>query len=418
MSGFCNAGERMSLGKWWLWALLGLLALYLLMLFSNWRDIEGDIQDRTQAALNDNGHSWASVDQANRGRDVLITGMAPDESAVNEAVSLVQKVRGVRVVESEPSFIEWVSSRFGLSTKQDKTTLTGMMPNQPSIDRVVQAVTNSVGVDNIDNQLQINTSAKEPQWLDKVIAALPVLGSLQNAELQAEDGVFSAAGDVKSDAEKNDIYTLMSESFGRNFDGRINVTGPSADELAEMAAAEQKRKEEAAAMAAEALKREDETAALAAEEKKRDEEAVAMAQSQPDVDKQMKLDRSMFLDTCQSKFNQIMQAKKIQFATSSATISVQSFPLLRGIISLVQECNQDGGLTIEIAGHTDDTGNDSANLSLSDARANSVMQYLLQSGVDQNVLSAKGYGESKPIAENSSAEGRAQNRRIQFNIQR
>ena len=203
-----------------------------------------------------------------------------------------------------------------------------------------------------------------------------------------------------------------------------------------MAAAEQKREEEAAAKLAAAQKLEDEAvaklaaeqkledeaAALAAEEKKRDEEAAAMAaakaQSQADTTAQMKLDRTMFLDSCQSRFNEITQTKKIQFATSSATISEQSFVLLKGIVSLVQECNQDGGLNIEIAGHTDSTGNDTANLALSEARANSVMQYLLQSGVDQTVLSAKGYGQSKPIADNGSAEGRAQNRRIQFNIQR
>lgn len=416
MSNLCNAGARMSLGKWWLWALLGLLALYLLMLFSKWHSIEDDIQTRTQAALSENGYSWASVDQTNRGRDVLLSGQAPDQAAVSDALALVQKVKGVRVVDTDTSIVEWVSSQIGLSAKQGKMTLTGTLPDQASIDQLVQEVTNVAGAGQVDNQLQLSTTAKEPKWLGKVLETLPILKTMQNAELHAEDGVFSAQGDVNSDGAKNDIHSWIQAHFGDDYKGQFNVVGPSAEALA--------------AIAAEARQREDELAAkMVAEQMRLDEEAAQMAAAKAQreagdternklLSARMNTNRSMFLDTCQTRFDQLMQGRKIEFATASDAIVSQSFPLLVNIIRLVAECNPAGDLHIEISGHTDDIGGEAENLALSAARAASVMRYLVEAGVGEGVLSAKGYGEGMPLADNTTVVGRAQNRRIQFIIKR
>lgn len=71
---------------------------------------------------------------------------------------------------------------------------------------------------------------------------------------------------------------------------------------------------------------------------------------------------------------------------------------------------------IEIGGHTDDVGNDAANLTLSENRAKSVVAFLVKNGISEDRVSAKGYGETMPIAENNSEEGRAKNRRTEFKI--
>lgn len=73
------------------------------------------------------------------------------------------------------------------------------------------------------------------------------------------------------------------------------------------------------------------------------------------------------------------------------------------------------GLEVEIAGHTDNIGNDAYNLSLSQRRANSVVQYLLSKGIT-NKIHAKGYGEAKPLETNLTPEGRAINRRVEFRV--
>ena len=71
---------------------------------------------------------------------------------------------------------------------------------------------------------------------------------------------------------------------------------------------------------------------------------------------------------------------------------------------------------ISIEGHASSDGDDNANLALSDRRAKSVMDYLVKKGVKADRLTAKGYGEQKPIADNGSEEGRVKNRRVEFNI--
>jgi outer membrane protein OmpA-like peptidoglycan-associated protein len=71
---------------------------------------------------------------------------------------------------------------------------------------------------------------------------------------------------------------------------------------------------------------------------------------------------------------------------------------------------------MRIGGYTDNTGNESANLKLSQERADSVMQALVGKGVDASRLSAKGYGEEHPVADNSTPEGRQKNRRISMRV--
>ncbi len=72
--------------------------------------------------------------------------------------------------------------------------------------------------------------------------------------------------------------------------------------------------------------------------------------------------------------------------------------------------------SILIEGHTDNTGNAASNLILSSKRAESIAQFLIQKGIDKNRISTKGLGDTKPIADNSSEQGRAQNRRTSFTI--
>ncbi|MBL4706863.1 MAG: OmpA family protein [Flavobacteriales bacterium] len=71
---------------------------------------------------------------------------------------------------------------------------------------------------------------------------------------------------------------------------------------------------------------------------------------------------------------------------------------------------------MEVSGHTDNVGNATANLSLSKNRANSVKEYLISGGIEASRLNSKGYGANKPISDNSTVEGRAKNRRTEFQI--
>jgi outer membrane protein OmpA-like peptidoglycan-associated protein len=108
-------------------------------------------------------------------------------------------------------------------------------------------------------------------------------------------------------------------------------------------------------------------------------------------------------------------AKKIYFATGSAVLLKKSYPALDAIVALLKETgNQTLGLDIE--GHTDNTGKPASNLKLSEARAKSVLAYLTKKGVDASRVSAKGFGQTQPVADNKTAAGRAQNRRVEMKL--
>ena len=107
------------------------------------------------------------------------------------------------------------------------------------------------------------------------------------------------------------------------------------------------------------------------------------------------------------------QLKDINFATNSFELNDASKFIIDGFIMFLKE---NPHVSIEIQGHTDDVGNDKTNLTLSDNRAKSVYEYLVQNNIYPSRLSYKGYGELKPIALNTNEEGRAKNRRTVFVI--
>jgi outer membrane protein OmpA-like peptidoglycan-associated protein len=101
------------------------------------------------------------------------------------------------------------------------------------------------------------------------------------------------------------------------------------------------------------------------------------------------------------------------FDTGKATLSPESRLDLDKAIDLM---DTNPTMKIEVGGHTDNTGNDDTNLRLSHERAKSVRQYFIAAGIASARIEAKGYGETTPIADNDTEEGRAANRRTEFII--
>jgi outer membrane protein OmpA-like peptidoglycan-associated protein len=112
---------------------------------------------------------------------------------------------------------------------------------------------------------------------------------------------------------------------------------------------------------------------------------------------------------------EIVILEQINFAFDSDEILPSSFGLMDQIARVIREHAQIR--LIEIQGHTDDHGTDRYNDSLSQRRAESVRRGLVERGVEQERLTAVGYGERRPIVPNDSDENRAKNRRVQFVIQ-
>ena len=103
----------------------------------------------------------------------------------------------------------------------------------------------------------------------------------------------------------------------------------------------------------------------------------------------------------------------IQFETGKAVIKKASFPLMDKI---AQSFIDNPDFVIEVQGHTDNVGKPAMNKRLSQKRAESVRNYLIKAGVDAKRMTAVGYGQEKPIADNKTAAGRKENRRVEFQI--
>lgn len=115
---------------------------------------------------------------------------------------------------------------------------------------------------------------------------------------------------------------------------------------------------------------------------------------------------------CESDLEALLATSRIDFAVGSATLVASSGPLLDDIAAVAATCPG----TIQVEGHTDNTGDADANQRLSLARARAVRSALSERGVPTRRLTAVGVGAAQPIASNETAEGRAKNRRIEFRI--
>lgn len=118
-------------------------------------------------------------------------------------------------------------------------------------------------------------------------------------------------------------------------------------------------------------------------------------------------------DQCEAEISGILASSKITFEPSSATIDASALGTIDDIAEVLRLC---GDIRLEIQGHTDSQGREEMNASLSQARAQSVLNELRARRVLTSTYSAKGYGEANPIADNETEEGREANRRIEFRL--
>ena len=106
-------------------------------------------------------------------------------------------------------------------------------------------------------------------------------------------------------------------------------------------------------------------------------------------------------------------ARNIYFATGSDKLLSKSFAQLDEVVKLL---NADVNLKLSIEGHTDNKGEEAFNQKMSESRAASVKAYLISKGIEEDRISSKGFGESQPVADNSTEAGRAKNRRVEMKV--
>lgn len=106
----------------------------------------------------------------------------------------------------------------------------------------------------------------------------------------------------------------------------------------------------------------------------------------------------------------------VTFATNSSTVQPQFQSALNDVANVLREDGSSNKLALVIHGHTDSTGSDKVNIPLSENRANAVKNYLATQGISASRMTAKGYGSTAPVADNTTAAGREQNRRVEITV--
>ena len=118
-------------------------------------------------------------------------------------------------------------------------------------------------------------------------------------------------------------------------------------------------------------------------------------------------------DECVARLNRVMQESAIGFEPARASIAGDPAPTLAKLAAIMADC---ADFQIEAGGHTDSQGSEAFNADLSRARAQAILTAMAETGIDVTHMTARGYGESQPIATNETEEGREANRRIEFRL--
>lgn len=340
--------------RWWPWVLIGIpLLLMLPLLALKWRYIEADVAYNTQSDLQSIQMNWAAIETRNRGRHVLISGTPPSQAAIELTIAKAEKSLGVdKVTLTADVKAPLEFPRLDAQVINNKIQLSGTLASQAEANKLQKYADSLFGLDNVNSNITVNANTRPLRNTKELLGVLA-----NNAKISNSLGINV----------ENDSLTLFGEA--ESLDAKLAIE----NELGQI---------------------------------KFRQALNGQAISKMTVAPPPKV-------SCGDLVNNLLDQEQINFESGKSTISTQSYNLLNGIKSIIDSCPN---ASFMIGGHTDSVGNESFNVSLSLKRAQAVVDHLVNLGINKQQLTAQGYGSSKPIADNASAFGRAQNRRIEFTL--
>jgi OOP family OmpA-OmpF porin len=452
--------------KWW----PGVIPLALLWAIAAWTStapLESDLAARSTAALKDTVLDKPRIVVA--GRDVTFAADAFSEDGRRSAVASVEAVPGVRLVNDETRLVP-EAKPFVWSAERDvvRVTLGGSSPLPASKGRLLDAARASLGGVEVVDRMNLSRGAP-PRFDNAALLLLDQIGKLKDGKITISDNKVSlsgmardlggreaiaaalknlpegfsvAANEIKAPpyifqaykdpvavtltltgyVPDNNVHAALVAAAGRKFFGEKVVDNLKASVGAPAGFAS------AVVVALGALSRlSTGTLVVSDREAKLSGDAfydAAAVQVRGGLGKDFPKDWQLKADisvkpaaapvdatVCQQLFSDLLGKGKIRFESGRATIDPDSTGLLDRLIETALRCP---AANIEIAGHTDTDGENGFNQGLSEKRAQSVMDYLVKSGLPANRFTPMGYGSTQPVASNDTDEGKAQNRRIDF----
>ena len=452
--------------KWW----PGTIPLVIFWAIAAWTStelLEADLAQRSTAALKDTVLDKKRIAVA--GRDVTFAAEAFSEDGRQSAVAAVEAVPGVRLVNDETRLVP-EAKPFVWSAERDvvRVTLSGSSPLPASKARLMDAARANLGGIEVVDRMNLARGAP-PRFDGAALLLLDQIGKLKDGKITLSDtkvslsgiardlggreaisaalknlpeGFSVAANDVRAPpyifqaykdpvaltltltgyVPDNNVHAALVAAAGRKFFGEKIVDNLKASVGAPAGFAN------AVVPALGALSRlSTGTLVVSDREVKLSGDALYEAagnqiraglgkdfpqgwQFKPEISVKPAA-APVDATVCQQLFAELLGKVRIRFESGKADIAADSAGLLDRLIETALRCPN---ANIEIAGHTDSDGDEAANQTLSEKRAQSVTDYLVKAGLAANRFMPVGYGASQPIAGNDTEAGKAQNRRIDF----
>lgn len=337
---------------------------------------------------------------------------------------------------------------WSVKKEAERVILAGDVPDSASKRYLLSVAKKEFPGRELVDQLQLASGAPN-DWLEMAHLALRQLARLRDGSIMLKDKDVRFEGYAESKAIAADSSDKLKAGAPEGFDLTIELGAPTTpepveqpqptepapepidvqQEPAETDPSQQANQDQAAQTATEPEQpaveitepqpapelEDDKPETAAAPEPATEEPAVAAVDPAlaAKVEEAKKTSAPVEADVCQELLNSDLSTGTIEFNYDSAKLSEDSKPLLNKLAATAKRCPQ---ANIIIAGHTDADGSDDYNMKLSLARARSVVNYLVLSGLNKKTLEAVGYGESQPVVNNDTDENKAKNRRIEFRI--
>jgi OOP family OmpA-OmpF porin len=425
---------------------------------------ESQLRTETGAVLAQSGHA-VTFDVS--GRDVTLYGAVASEDEGTALMDEVDAIPGVRRVKSALAVVtppepELVPPVVSMRIIGDAVSVGGRVPSADVSDALVAAAAEQYGENRVVNAIVVDENVETRPWLGRIKNVFQYLGELRSGGFTADENSFVLDGDVTSES----IRARIEQDVALVFDDTLPVTSnleiavlPTPTFHAESAAGVITLRgtipdEGRATRIVDATRRlhsgstiinELVVAEVAGPDwldsigglldvatrldpwtidisdgqvtitgLTLDEDAVAaipvLVEEVIGAQLSVSTDIQVNPAALAIQLTQALAGSEL-FAPKGATLTTEGRAILDQAIEILN-VNPDGNLVV--AAHTDDQGSEEGNLALTQQQADAVVAYLVTGGVDAGRLTAVGYGETQPIADNVTEDGRAQNRRIEF----
>lgn len=461
--------QLISWGRKWWPGLIPLAILWIAAIWSGTAAIETDLAARATAALKDTVLDKTQI--AVSGRDVMLSADAFSEQGRLSAVSQVEAVAGVRLVNDKTQLIREVKPFVWLAERDVvRVTLYGDAPLPAIKARLMDAARAMAGSTEVADRMTMARGA--PARFDAAALLLleqvgrlqvgkvvlsdtnvalsgmarelgnreAILGALKNLPegytivenaIKAPPYIFRAVKDpvaatltLTGFVPDNNVHAAIAAAAGRKFfnekivdnlkasagapQGFSSVAIQTLGALSRVSSGSLELSDRNIKLTGDALY------AVAADQIRNSLGGELPQGWKANAEVAVKPVASAVDPTvCQQLFFELLAKARIRFESGRATIDQDSIGLLDRLIETALRCPN---ANIEVGGHTDTDGEAAANQTLSEKRAQSVADYLVKAGLPTDRLRAVGYGSSQPVAVNDTDEGKAKNRRIDFNV--